>query len=228
MADKPSPDPHDFAQARRAFGERVPMTKDAWNELDERERECAFTVANVATIDPIADVWRALDKSIERGTPFEDFKAEIGETLVREWGGEIPGRMETIFRTNVQTAYSAGRYEIYSAPAVKESHPFLRFDAIHDDRVDPDCEDLDGTTLDQDDAFWADHTPPLHFNCRCTVTPVAPEDVDEERGPTGRAGDAETDEGFGGRPSTEGEDWAPNFGDYPGPLGGILSGKIGA
>ena len=224
---KPAPDPNQFTEASGAFRRRVPMKRADWNELEAREREFAFTVSNVAHIDPIADVWRALDKSIEKGTPFEDFKADVGDTLAREWGGEIPGRLETIFRTNLQGAYSTGRYEIYSAPAVKEARPFLRFDAIHDDRTDEDCEAIDGTTLEQDDAFWGGATPPLHFNCRCVLTPISQAEADDNGGPDQRAPNVEADEGFGARPSSPGADWTPDTSEYPAELGAILSAKLG-
>jgi SPP1 gp7 family putative phage head morphogenesis protein len=214
MAEAPA-DPNKFTQAVSAFRKRVPIVKADWEELEAREKEFAFTVAGVAQIDPIADVWRALDKAISEGTDFDEFKADVGDTLAREWGGEIPGRISTIFRTNLQGAYGAGRHAIYSAPAVKEARPFLRFDAIHDDRTDEDCEAADGTTLPQDDPFWDRMTPPAHFSCRCVLTPISQAEADDDGGPDREGPDIEGDEDFGARPSTDGEDWAPDPSEYP-------------
>jgi SPP1 gp7 family putative phage head morphogenesis protein len=225
MAKQPSTDPHKFDEALKAWRARVPMKKGEFEDLEASEKEFAFTVANVAQMGPIVDTWRAIDGAIEKGTTLEDFKVQVGQTLAEAWGGENPAAVETIFRTNIIGAYGAGRHAIYSAPAVKEARPFLRFDAIHDDRTDEDCEACDGTLLPQDDGFWGAHTPPLHFNCRCIVTPVSPEEADQE-GVSDDAPDLEVDDGFGRPPASDGEDWKPNLGDYPSGLRDALADKL--
>lgn len=225
-APAPPSDPHQFEQAVNAFRKRVPMKKGEFEELESAERERAFTVAGVAQLDVIADVWRAMDSAIEKGEDFNEFQAKVSERLSDSWGSPNAPRIETIFRTNIQNAYSAGRYEIYSAPKVKEARPYLRFDAIHDDATDEDCEACDDTILPQDDPFWANATPPLHFNCRCVVTPLSKDDVDERDGPDEEAPDVEGDEGFGERPTAEAQDWKPELGEYPEPLRRIADEKF--
>lgn len=222
-----TPDPERFDEAANAFRRRIPITKDQWDELEAEEREFAFTVAGVAQADMVADVWEALDRSIEKGTTLEDFKAEVGQMLESQWGGEDAARVETIFRTNIQGAYMTGRYEVFSAPAVKEARPYFRFEIIDDDRVDDECADLEGTILAQDDAFWNTHTPPLHFNCRCSVTGLSEAEAQDE-GIDAEAPESDhADEGFGARPSEEGEDWTPDIDKYPDPIAAELAQKLG-
>lgn len=216
-----TPDPGKFREAIAAFDKRVPMPKAEYDTLDQQAREYAFTVAGAAQADLVAEVYEAIGRAIENGTTVEDFKAEVGGKLAESWGGERPDRLETIFRTNVQSAYSEGRYAVFSAPAVKEARPYLRFETIDDDRRDEDCADCDGTVLPQDDAWWSAHMPPLHPNCRCSFTALSPEEAGEEGIDTEGPG-VEVGEGFGGRPSAEGSDWTPDVGNYPAAVGDVL------
>jgi SPP1 gp7 family putative phage head morphogenesis protein len=222
----PSTDPARFEQAIASHRKRVPMRKDEWRDLDAGEREKAFTVADVARVSVIADAWKAMDSAIENGTTFEDFKASVGEKLESEWGKPNAPRLSTIFRTNIMNAYAAGRSQVYTAPAVKRARPYLRFDAIKDDAIDEECDAADGTILPQDDPFWASCTPPLHFNCRCVLTPLSQEDANEEGGVDDEAPDVEAAEGFGRAPSEKGTDWEPTIGDFPAPLGEVLNDKL--
>lgn len=134
MADLPPADPDRFEEAIAAFRKRVPMTRKEWDDLNEAQREHAFMVSEVATADVVTDVCDAIDKAITEGSTLEDFKENVGDLLESSWGGPRPGRLDTIFRTNVQTAYNAGRHAIFSAPAVKKARPYLRFDGVEDDR----------------------------------------------------------------------------------------------
>jgi len=222
---EPAADPGKFDEAIAAWRRRVPMVRSEWDTLADDEKEFAFTVSAVAELGVIAEIWRALDSAIENGDDFDDFKRDVGERLADAWGNERPGALETVFRTNVLGAYSAGRYAIYSAPAAKEARPYLRFDAIHDDRTDDDCEACDDTVLPQDDPWWARNTPPLHFQCRCQVTPLSKDEVDDLDGPDDEGPAVAAADGFGGLPSEEGDDWNPGE-NFPPPLLNILNEKI--
>jgi SPP1 gp7 family putative phage head morphogenesis protein len=218
-------DPERFEEAIAAFHRRLPLTRAAWDELTVQEREFAFTVSNVAQADVVFDVWEQIETALKNGTGLDEFKAAAERSLTESWGVENAPRVETIFRTNVQTAYNAGRYEVFSAPAVKEARPYFRFDAIDDDRADDECLDLNGTVLPQDDSFWDSNHPPLHFNCRCNVTAISKEeagdDGDDEAPETDHA-----DEGFGERPGRDGEDWAPDLEKYPDEIADVLREKL--
>ena len=207
-------DPAQFDEAVEKFRARVPMTRAAWEKLTEGQREHAFFVSEVATADLVTEVYDAIERAIAAGTTLEEFQATAGQALIKHWGGDKPGRLETIFRTNVQTAYNGGRHAILSAPTVRRARPYLRFDAILDDRVTDVCEDLDGKVIEADDAFWKTHTPPLHFNCRSVVTPLTEEEAAEE-GITDQPPDTDPHAGFGTPPAIDGPDWTPDLTAYP-------------
>ena len=107
-------DPLRFEEAEDWFRERVPLTREDWDALDLRARQRAFTVSHLAHLDLVARVQRSLEEALIAGETFESWKLRIGPQLERAWGTQVRNpawRLETIFRNNVQHAYSAGRYE---------------------------------------------------------------------------------------------------------------------
>jgi SPP1 gp7 family putative phage head morphogenesis protein len=219
-------DPLRFDEAIRAFRRRSPVTDEVFDLMLEVEREFAFTLANVAQADLVSEVYDAIDRAIRDGTTLEDFKAEVGTALEEAWGGEQPARLEAIFRTNVQGAYNAGRFDRMTAPAAKRARPFWRFDAIADSRTTPFCRGADGVVLPADDPWWKSRYPPAHHNCRSVVTPLTEDEAKDEgitrSPPPGKAAD-----GFGKAPSTTGADWEPEPRDYPAPIAAELEEKLG-
>jgi SPP1 gp7 family putative phage head morphogenesis protein len=169
------PDPARFDEAVDFFRRRVPMPKAQWLKLGTEARQRGFTVADVAQLDVIHQVWLALDDSIARGSTFAEFQATVGETLKAEWQGGVanpPARVETIFRTNVMTANNAGRHAQMTDPVVAARRPFWQYVDIDDQRECPICTACHGTILPMDDPWWETHHPPLHFQCRCRARPL--------------------------------------------------------
>jgi SPP1 gp7 family putative phage head morphogenesis protein len=198
--DVPDPEAGGWDSATEAaiafLRDKLLLPDEEFYALEERARVRAFTVSGVADLDVMGQVWEAVSSAVENGDTFEEFYANVSESLSSSWGGEIPGRIETIFRTNVQSAYSAGRWQHNSSDEVRATHPFLRFVAILDGRTTDICEELHGTTLPADDDFWTDHQPPLHHNCRSDVQALT-EDEAAELGLTEEAPAVDADEGFG-------------------------------
>jgi SPP1 gp7 family putative phage head morphogenesis protein len=214
-----------FVEAIAAIKKRVPIKREEWDTLQSTEREQAFTVSDVTEIRVLQNVLDAMDSAITNGATLEDFKDEIAADLIESWGGEIPGRLETIFRTNAQVAYSEGRYAINSAPAVKEARPYWLWDEVEDDRECDVCAECSGTVRPADDPWWNRHVAPLHFNCRCTITALTPEEASEE-GIDTAGPDVEADEGFGAAPSSEGADWQPDLSAFDPDLAAALAERL--
>jgi len=207
-------DPNQFTEAIQKFRARVPMKREEWDKLNKGQKQFAGTVSEVTLADLITEVFDSLASALEQGTTFETFKADAGAKLVEHWGADKPGRLETIFRTNLLTAYNGGRHAVISAPSVRQFRPYLRFDGIDDDAQTEVCHDNDGTVLAADDPAWENRTPPLHFNCRSVVTPLSADEAADE-GIDDEPPDSEPDEGFGSPPPIDGPDWEPDLQDYP-------------
>jgi len=151
------------------------MPKDEYDALTDEAKKRAFTVAGTAQLDLIASVQAALDSALEQGTDLEAFKAAVGEKLQSEWvgsKGNPASRLETIFRTNVQSAYNAGRYAEATDPDTLAMRPYWQFDAVVDGRTTSGCKAANGVVLPADHPWWGRNTPPRHFNCRAVFHPL--------------------------------------------------------
>lgn len=147
------------AQARAM----APMLAGAFYGLTPEKRALAFTVSGLARLDQVQAVADSLIRAEEQGWSFAKWKtwAEAQEwTLPRH-------RLETIFRTNLQTNYMAGHWRNFEL--ARRSRPWLMFDAINDSRVRPHHLALDGVIRAVDDPVWDRISPPLGFNCRCSL-----------------------------------------------------------
>jgi SPP1 gp7 family putative phage head morphogenesis protein len=226
----PPADPSKFNEAIDAFRRKDPITDDELDALTETERERAFWVSGVADADMVQQVYDAIDSAIENGTTLEDFKAAVGDGLEEAWGSEEGYRLDTVFRTNLGDAYSAGRYEAMTAPEILDARPYWTYRVVEDDRTSDICQELDDEhiVLPADDPFFDHNHPPLHHSCRTEIAPLTPEEAADE-GISDGAPEMENgpDDGFGKAPSVRGEDWAPDPANYDKDIGDVLKERLG-
>ncbi len=166
--------PIPFEEAIEFLQARVPMKKNEWLDLEPKLRFRAFTVANLAEIDHIEITKRHLLKALENGESFVETWNGIKDKFVKDGKKILPGYFETVYRTNIQTAYSAGRliqYKNHEPPAWE-----LLF--IEDERTSDTCKSLlsrigNGNALPSTHSFWKTvGFPPYHFNCRTSFRAV--------------------------------------------------------
>jgi uncharacterized protein with gpF-like domain len=210
-----TPDPVDPTDAIHFFRSKVSLTDDEFQALVERNHRKAFTVAGIADIDVLVDVRDSLDQALAQGIDFRDWKETIGEMLENAWGGTVanPGwRLETIFRTNLQSSYAAGRYE--QAKATREDRPYMMLLDVPDKDQCEDClaisEAIGGKAIPFDE--WDDELPPYHFQCRDTVVTLSEAEAIEQ-GLLEEMPDLDEyiDDGFMGPPDS----YEPNSDEYP-------------
>jgi SPP1 gp7 family putative phage head morphogenesis protein len=167
-----------------------------WRELWQESQAKAFTVAKVMNSDILQDIHGALDDALKNGTTLRDFKRNLTPILQSKgwWGttdhvntetGEAttaqlgsPRRLKTIYQTNLQTAYMAGRYSRMMESS--DSHPYWQYVAILDGRTRPMHRAMNGRTYRYDDPFWDTFYPPNGFNCRCRVRPLNDASLERE------------------------------------------------
>jgi SPP1 gp7 family putative phage head morphogenesis protein len=227
---KVSANPVNPEEAIAWFRSRVPLTREEWDTLTAQARRKAFTVTGVAGLDLLAEVWDSLGRALEEGIPYAEWAKEVRGKLEAAWGRPDGQRLETIFRTNVQMAYSSGRWAQMTRPEVIEQRPYWMYDAVLDSRTTSICQERNGTVLPADDPWWRSNWPPLHFNCRSGVRSLTQAEA-ERRGTTERPPSAPRPEGFGLAPDasewgrayargvtaqTQPGQWEPAFiGDLP-------------
>ncbi|MEO1082402.1 MAG: phage minor head protein [Pseudomonadota bacterium] len=167
----------------------------AWQDMLGEEHDTAFTVAKMMDTDLLATVQAKLDRAIADGTTLEDFSKQlIPELQAAGWWGKrdvvdpetgrvvnaqlgSASRLETIFRSNMQAAYSVGQWDQIQESAVDA--PYLLYDAVDDDRTRPEHAARDGEIHAVTSDFWKTHFPPNGWNCRCGVIQLTQEEARE-------------------------------------------------
>lgn len=155
-----------------------------WHETLDDAHSRAFTVAKVAKVDLLHDIRSSLITALEKGQTLEQWKADLIPTLQKKgwWGKQTvinPAgveqnvqlgshrRLRTIFDTNMQSAYSAGRYKTMLASTA--TRPFWEWRHITMQNPRKQHQALNGVLFRADDSFWSVAFPPSEFGCKCRV-----------------------------------------------------------
>lgn len=88
---------------------------------------------------------------------------------------------KTVFRTNLNTATTAGRFRQAADPAIRQVLPAFEYDAVGDRDTRRNHEAADGLILTVDNPAWAQLAPPLGYNCRCQVRAVPLPELQQRR-----------------------------------------------
>lgn len=166
-----------------------------WWEVWQEAHDKAFTVAKVMRMDILQDIRAMVQKAIEEGITFEQFRKELEPRLKAKgwWGKQLIGdesggftvqlgsvwRLLTIYETNLQTAYMTGRYAAFMDNAAQR--PYWQYVAVMDSRTRPEHAVLHGKVFRFDDPFWDVFYPPNGWRCRCRVRALSGKNL-RERG----------------------------------------------
>lgn len=167
---------------------------DNWAEMLDEAHARAFTVARCAQLDVLRDIRSGMLDALKNGKTFQEFKKELQPLLEKKgwWGTKkVTGpdgvervvqlgsdrRLKTIYRTNTQTAYMAGRMKAQMGSPFTE---YLQYIAVMDGVTRPAHRALNGRVYPKDDPVWASIYPPNGFNCRCRVSGLTKRDVERD------------------------------------------------
>lgn len=164
-----------------------------WEELWQEAQAQAFTVAKATRLDILQDIREAVEKALTEGKTLAWFAKELTPVLQAKgwWGrqehvdgetGEIsqvqlgsPWRLQTIYRTNLQTAYMAGRFQEQLANV--DDRPYWMYVAILDGRTRPSHRAMNGKVFRYDDPIWQYLYPPNGWGCRCRIIALSADDI---------------------------------------------------
>ncbi|WP_303288969.1 phage head morphogenesis protein [Burkholderia cepacia] len=164
-----------------------------WEELWQDAQAHAFTVAKAARLDILQDIREAVERALTEGKTLAWFAKELTPVLQAKgwWGrqehvdtetGEVsqvqlgsPWRLQTIYRTNLQTAYMAGRFQEQLANA--DDRPYWMYVAILDGHTRPSHRAMNGKVFRYDDPIWQYLYPPNGWGCRCRIVALSADDV---------------------------------------------------
>jgi SPP1 gp7 family putative phage head morphogenesis protein len=103
-----------------------------------------------------------------------------------------PSQVETVYRTQVSQAVSAGTRAMMANPIVSGAFPYLLWTATHDGRVRPEHLAMEkhgqggSAVYRADDPMFRLLYPPAGYNCRCHVIPLSLEDAARHGSPEAR------------------------------------------
>ena len=166
--------PIPFSEAVGFLKSKVPMTKTEWLSLEKKMRFRAFTMAKLGEVNVIETVKNQLVKAMESGEGFAASFDAVKEIAKASGATLKPFYWETVFRTNVQSAYVAGKLLQYQ----KFPPAAYRLLVIEDVRTSDICRHLltqsgYGVVMPVDHPFWEKYGfPPYHMNCRTGISAV--------------------------------------------------------
>ena len=167
-----------MTEALAYWQSKLSVSSSEFAKLSGQARMRAFAVAGVARQDLLQEIHASLAGALAEGKSLGGWRKEAAGVLGQA-GITQRWRQETIFRTNVQSAYMAGRYA--QMQRVATARPFWRYVAVADKRTRPEHRALHGLVYPQDHEFWNSYFPPNGFRCRCTVQSLSAREV-ETRG----------------------------------------------
>lgn len=178
------------------FKQKGLKTSFAWQDMIGAEHDSAFTVAKMMNADLLATVQDKMKQAIASGTTFQQFTDDLVPQLQKAgwWGkrdlidpatGHIIqdvqlgslSRLDNIFRTNMQSAYSVGQWDKITEQAARM--PYLMYDAVDDNRTRDEHEKLDGQIHPVTAVFWKIYFPPNGWRCRCGAIQMDDDDLAE-------------------------------------------------
>lgn len=163
-----------------AKGRGVVLPEEYYHALQGVARAKAFSVSGVASLDQLQAVLDGVNKHLAEGKSFRDFQKDVAAGTIPL---ELPvHRLDNIYRTNVQSAYNAGRWNQQTRNAT--TRPYLMYDAINDSRTRPAHLAMDGIIRPADDPFWRTHYPPNGFRCRCVAISLTEKQAERRGGVT--------------------------------------------
>jgi hypothetical protein len=160
-------------KAVQSLQDRDILTRPQYDTLSAEARQRVFTVAGDLTTETIDAIREELAADIDEGASLTGFRNRIKDRLdgspIGKW------HLETVYRTNVQSAFRDGRESLANNPIVAAVFPYQAYEPIHDGRVRDEHAELEKLGLNgtnvyrRDDPMWNYFTPPWGYNCRCGV-----------------------------------------------------------
>jgi SPP1 gp7 family putative phage head morphogenesis protein len=159
-----------------------------WQEVWQGAHARSFTVAKAMRADILQAIRLEVEKALTEGITEREFIKTLEPQLKKLgwWGKQFvtdsqgntqqvqlgsAHRLKTIYRTNTQTAYMAGRYKQQMENS--DQQPYWMYVAVMDSRTRPSHAALNGKVFRFDDPFWQIFYPPNGWGCRCRVRAIS-------------------------------------------------------
>jgi len=208
--------PKEAIEVFESKGLQVTETAEETAKAVEKKLFAVTRSVNMAVLQDIRD---ELKKSLADGQTYATFKKNIENTLAKKgWAAErtvtlkngkvkkvitTPWRLKTIYRTNMQSALNAGRFERQVSNA--SDRPYLELVETLDSKTRRTHRAQSGSIQPITSQFWKSPTswyPPNGFNCRGRTVALTRAEA-KSRGIKIKRPGLLPDPGFGMNPATD-------------------------
>jgi SPP1 gp7 family putative phage head morphogenesis protein len=187
--------------AAQFFQKKQVLPKAEFEKLEAGAKSRAFTVARMESQEMLELVHAELGRMISEGYDPKAFSKFMRERVESAgWTPANASHVQTIARTNLVQAHTAGKLVDMTNPATLVDRPYWQNRGVKDSRQRATHGAIDGWVLRADDPFWQQCVPPYGFNCRDKLTTLSERQV-KKRGIEVRSGSEISDlpdEGFTG------------------------------
>lgn len=171
-----------FKEAVNFLKKKQPLSKEEYEALDEASRSKAFTVSGYSSAEVLSTFLDTLEEACEQGQTKKQFMDNMNSWLQDHGYDTVnPWKSDTIFRTNMQTAFNAGHYKSMTDPGTMKLRPYWMYMTAGDNDVRAAHAAMHERVYRADDPIWDVWYPPNGFRCRCTVVSLTKGQV-ERRG----------------------------------------------
>ncbi len=167
-------EPLPFDEAIDFFRRKLNLTPAQYAALSDAARAKAFTITTGAGQQVVSSIKDLLDEALSNGLTLKEFQNQAADILDAAGVSErTPWYWETVYRTNLQTSYQAGRWKQQSDPAVVAELPYLRYVSARLPTSRPSHVEKHGLVYPVGDPFWSEWFPPNGFNCLCSTMSIS-------------------------------------------------------
>lgn len=195
MADLPDnflaePQPH--LEAADWLRSKPVVSREVFERLLPELQARAFLITGLEAHDELQGI-RDLIAEVPLGEDWDQAKAAIAERLgphltqLDKDGRPDPdatrkaseARAQLLLRTHGFQAYALSQHQVMQRQT--GAFPYWQYLSLDDAKVRPTHRALDGIVLPADSPFWADHSPPWEWGCRCRKVPLTEAEVEDLR-----------------------------------------------
>lgn len=152
-----------FSEAVQDLITREPRLAQSAAEVSRMySLEHTFAMARAAELNITERAQKAIEAFLGNNTPVEALSKTI-----QEIGPFSQAYADTVYRTNVSTAYNGGRMAQAQDPELADIIVGFRYEGINDSRTRHNHSIGFGTIAATDDPLWSRYKPPNGYNCRC-------------------------------------------------------------
>lgn len=176
------PTPH--AEAVKWLQNKPAVSREVFDELLPELRARAIVVTGIEDAAVVGEIREVLAE-LPAGLEWEKAKKQLVEKLGPWIGADDPegaqkareARAELLLRTHGFQAYQVTQHAVMRRQ--EDVFPYWQYLSSGDEKVRPAHAALNEVVAPANSKFWADHSPPWQWGCRCRKVPLLPEEVDE-------------------------------------------------